>query len=61
MNTKYFITSKRFWINALTIGVGIWGIITKQFPVNPEFAAVIIGIINMILAQISEKPLGFRR
>ena len=61
MDTKYFITSKRFWINALTIGLGVWGVITKQFPVNPEIAAVVLGIVNLILAQISEKPLGFRK
>jgi len=61
MDTKYFITSKRFWINALTIGIGIWGVVTTQFPVSPEIGAIVLGIINLVLAQISKQPLGFKR
>lgn len=61
MNTTYFIYSKRFWFQALTIGLGVYGIIAQQFPINPALTAIVVGIINLFLAKISDKPLGFSR
>jgi len=61
METKYFIYSKRFWLNAIAIAISIIGIITKTYPVSPEIIAVTVGILNLVLAQLSDKPLGFTR
>jgi len=61
MDKAYFLTSKRFWVNFLTIVLGVYGVVTGTFPVDPKIGALVLGIINLILAQISDKPLGYSR
>ena len=57
---KQFYLSKTFWLNAITIGLGIVGVWTKTYPVDPELLIWINGIGNMLLRILDGKPISFR-
>lgn len=58
---SYFLSSRRFWVNFITIVVGIVGLITKQFPIYANLGAMVVGILNLILSTISSQPIGWRK
>ncbi len=55
---KSLISSKMFWINFITILIGIAGLIQNTFPVNPQIVLLIVGVLNIILRTVTEQPIS---
>ena len=56
---KEFYRSKTFWLNAVTITLGIVEVVTKTYPISMEVIALINGFGNMFLRLISSDVITF--
>jgi len=54
---KDLFATKTFWINTITIGIAVFGLITKSFPIDPNLAVVIIGVLNIFLRMLTNQPI----
>jgi len=50
--SKSLFKSKTFWFNVLTASAALTGVI----PLAPEYTATIVGVINVLLRLVTEKP-----
>ena len=50
--SKSLFTSKTFWFNVVTAVAGLLQVI----PMPPEYAALSVGIINVVLRLVTDKP-----
>ena len=50
--SKSLFKSKTFWFNALTASAALTGVIQLA----PEYTATIVGVINVLLRLVTEKP-----
>lgn len=60
MEQKPFWYSKTFWVNFLVIALGVFQIVTQQFPISAEMQVMIVAILNLILRTLTVQPVGFR-
>uniref|UniRef100_A0A6H1ZIF4 Uncharacterized protein n=1 Tax=viral metagenome TaxID=1070528 RepID=A0A6H1ZIF4_9ZZZZ len=59
MTAKNILSSKTFWFNVITIGIGIVGVINKSFPIDPQILVYINGAGNILLRLLTGKPITF--
>jgi len=59
MNSKSILTSRTFWFNIITVGIGIVGAINKTFPIDPQMMMYINGAGNILLRLLTNKPIVF--
>jgi len=57
--SKSIISSKVFWFNVITVGIGIVGAINKTFPIDPQMMMYINGAGNILLRLLTNKPIVF--
>jgi len=57
--SKSIISSKVFWFNVITIGIGIVGVVNKSFPIDPQILMYINGAGNVLLRLLTNKPIVF--
>ena len=50
--SKSILSSKLFWFNVLTAGAALLDVI----PLPPEYTAVAVGVINIALRFVTDKP-----
>ena len=59
MENKIFYKSKTFWFNLITIAIGVVQVVSKTYPIPNELLGLIIGLGNLFLRTLTDKPLGF--
>ena len=50
--------SKTFWFNVVTMLIGIVQVISNTYPIPTEWLALIVGIGNLFLRMLTDKPVG---
>ena len=60
-NVKMWYKSKTFWFNAITIIIGIIQVVSQTFPIPQELLGLILGLGNLFLRTLTDKPLGFKK
>ena len=61
MENKIFYKSKTFWFNLITIAIGVVQVVSKTYPIPNELLGLIIGLGNLFLRTLTDKPLGFKK
>lgn len=61
MEKKSILKSKTFWVNALTVAVGVatylgGSEVIAQYPVAVSVIAVVVGALNVALRFVTNKP-----
>jgi len=58
---KPWYKSKSLWFGILTVALGIFQLVTKQFELSGDWVILTVGIINVLLRSFStSQPLAFR-
>jgi len=59
METKQFYKSKTFWLNAITILIGIVQVVSKTYTIPTNTLLLINGVGNLLLKMIGGQPIAF--